>query len=398
MPGRAREQALESAEAAGAAPEGVAAAEPAIVLDLGTPWPQPILDAWCRAAGPSLLRDRTLPPDEPTGGGPAAKKILAVLSGSERAALQPPVAPAVAAAAALVAPADQKSPLGAPTEPSATPAGGAPAPSPASGAGAAPAAEAAPVLESTREAHAEAIAARIALAAAEADGRALLAQKGAVLIDSAAVADLTGRADAAAVRLQGESSRAIAKGELETLQAMTASRAALSRDLLAFKDTLDQLRGLETAPALGPGALDPEIRLREQQRAASKPVAEQATKKDEFAEYRTGRSAVSKSVIAVVLSLVFAGTLYRAVTFFGSAQVTSETEAAAVGALRIAIVEKQATVTVSSPFNKERVGPILEALRRHELTKGVLVSTDGVALGIIDVPSGRYIPLVPPAR
>ncbi|HEY2028628.1 MAG TPA: hypothetical protein VGH20_05415, partial [Myxococcales bacterium] len=106
---------------------------------------------------------------------------------------------------------------------------------------------------------ADALAARVALDAATTDGTRLHGANAAPSVDPTALASLTRAADEAAARLQKEASAAVTKGEVESLQLITAASAALSRDLLSFKETADRLRGLAAAPRLGAGALDPHV-------------------------------------------------------------------------------------------------------------------------------------------
>src|SRR5205823_8186441 len=81
---------------------------------------------------------------------------------------------------------------------------------------------------------ADALAARIALDSSTSDGVRLYSSQPAASVDAVAVATLTKQADEAAARLQKEANAAVGKGEVESLQMITAASAALSRDLLNF--------------------------------------------------------------------------------------------------------------------------------------------------------------------
>src|SRR5206468_10985983 len=84
------------------------------------------------------------------------------------------------------------------------------------------------------------------------------------VVDAESLAVLTKTVDEAAGRLQKEANEAIGKGEVESLQLITAASAALSRDLLNLKETADKLRGIGAAPRMG-GHLDPDMVLPGQQ-------------------------------------------------------------------------------------------------------------------------------------
>src|SRR5207237_10791856 len=111
-------------------------------------------------------------------------------------------------------------------------------------------------------------------------------------VDDAAVKVLTQRVDAVVASLQKDADGAIARGEVEALQVVRASSAALSRDLLSLKATADRLRGLAAAPRPGAGALDPDVVLPGQApsarppppKAAEVPVRAELRAFDKFAE------------------------------------------------------------------------------------------------------------------
>ncbi|MGE5048967.1 MAG: hypothetical protein ACM3PC_10385, partial [Deltaproteobacteria bacterium] len=182
------------------------AAEPA--PPPGLPWPTPIAAADARSAGMQVVAGEPVDAAIPAHVAASARKIGGMLSAGERASLE------------------SKGP----------------------------------------DSHfADALAARIALDAAAAEALRLSAAGQSVLVDAAASASITRIADDAGARLQKEANAAIARGEVENLQLITAASAALSRDLLNFKETADRLRGVGAGPRLGAGALDPEVVLPGQQ-------------------------------------------------------------------------------------------------------------------------------------
>ena len=113
----------------------------------------------------------------------------------------------------------------------------------------------------TESAFADAMAARIALEMVRLDATRLVSSQPPPLVDDASVKAVVQIVDAAAARLQKEADVAIGRGEVESLQLITASSAALSRDLHSFKEIADRLRGIGSAPRLGAGSLDPEVVL-----------------------------------------------------------------------------------------------------------------------------------------
>src|SRR5439155_1333202 len=87
----------------------------------------------------------------------------------------------------------------------------------------------------------DALAARIVLDAAAAEGTRLASAGAAPVVDADSLAVLTKIADEAAGRLQKEANSAIGRGEVESLQLIPAASASLSRDLLNLKETADRL-------------------------------------------------------------------------------------------------------------------------------------------------------------
>ena len=186
-------------------------------------WPTPLESALARSLLEAMLREKALPADAPVEPGAAVRKVVDALPSTDREAL------------------------------------GAVGP----------------------DSHLhEALSARVLLVHANTEGTLLAGTGTGALVDDAAFAALIQTADAASKRLQAEADRAIAKGEVETLQQVTAASAALSRELLAFKETADRLRGLAAAPRLGAGGLDPHVVAPD----APKPVAQRRDKDEQRAE------------------------------------------------------------------------------------------------------------------
>ncbi|MFL5450395.1 MAG: hypothetical protein ACJ78V_00665, partial [Myxococcales bacterium] len=87
---------------------------------------------------------------------------------------------------------------------------------------------------------ADAAGERVVLDVARAQGARLVAASEPSKVDDAAVKALTQRVDAVVARLQKDADLAVAKGEVESLQIVRASSAALSRDLISFKAAADR--------------------------------------------------------------------------------------------------------------------------------------------------------------
>ena len=282
----------ERAVAPAAAAEGAVAAPAA--APAGPPWPVPVPLAACKAAALQFLKDKTTPADAPPALAASARKLTGMLGSSERTALD----------------------------------------------------------KAGSDSHfAETLATRIALDTATAEAMKLFASTPAPSFDAAAAASLTKAADDATARLQKEANTAIGKGEVENLQLLTAASAALSRDLLSFKETADRLRGISAAPRLGAGALDPNVVLPgqaprpRQQAASSAPAPVRAELRDfQGLEQGTGRA---KNWVAALLII---GAVVAAVNgfYFGLPhhnEVSAST--AGEGVIRIDVSGESAMVTVS---------------------------------------------------
>jgi hypothetical protein len=309
----------------------------------GVPWPTPIAAADARSAGMQVVLGETVDPGIPAHVAASARKIAGILSAGERASLQSKGA----------------------------------------------------------DSHfADALAARVALDAAAAEGLRLSASGQGVLVDADASTSITRIADDAGARLQKEANAAIAQGEVESLQLITAASAALSRDLLNYKETADRLRGVGAAPRLGAGALDPEVVLPGQQaRPRTTPAAQTpAPPKPELRDFegiddapRRGKKLLAGLVIAAFV--VAAGNAL----YFGIPRVRPVDPGEAGPAVqRVETSGESAVVTVKPEFGAQGVDRLVTVLRERGVKRALLVLGDGKMVGTLDVASGK-LALVKPA-
>ena len=314
----------------------------------GPPWPGPIALAACKTAAMQVLAEQDPPPDVPAPVVASARKIAALLSVGERASIQ-------------------KS-------------GG-------------------------DSYYADALAARVALDVASAEGIRLGSAKPAPSVDAEALSALTKAADEAAARLQKEANAAIAKGEVESLQLVTAASASLSRDLLSLKETADRLRGLAGALRMGAGSLDPEVVLPGQQPRPRPPPGPQAPApvKQELRDFRglDDKPGRGRGVIAAVVVVAAIALGAHALWFGVPHHVVIAADAAGRGVQRIDISGTVALVTVTPEWvasNDVMLPRLLQLLRARKVTKAILTLPSGKAAGILDVASGRAtgLPAPPP--
>jgi hypothetical protein len=257
----------------------------------------------------------------------------------------------------------------------------------------------------------EALVARAVLAFAGAAGTKLAGAQPPPVIDQEQVAAITRFADAAGKRLQSEADRAIGKGEVETLQMVTAASGPLSREQLAFKEVLDRLRGLGAAPRLGAGALDPDMQAPGQApRVPGRAVqqAEQAKRAElkDFESFRNDPTQKSRKRTLMVLASVLA-VLAANVAFFSAGGLSeapnSLVESAGTGVLQIQVSETNALVKVTktwfnSPRRRENVNKLCEALEQRKTQRAVLTLETGGTIGYIEVPGCKAVGLGPPPK
>jgi hypothetical protein len=330
---------------AGAPGASAAPAEAAAPVAAGPPWPVPIPAAVCKAAALQFLKDKTVPPETPPPAAASAKKVAGMLGSAERHTIEK---------------------FGA-------------------------------------ESHlADALAARIALDSATSDGVRLYSSHPAASVDAVAVAALTRQADEAAARLQKEANAAVGKGEVESLQMITAASAALSRDLLNFKETADRLRGLGAAPRLGGGALDPDLILpgqapRQKTATSTAPAPVRAELRD-FQGLEAGQGR-GKQVLMFLAVVAFVAALANAL-YFGMPHHTLLTaEIAGKGIERIDISGQSALVTVTPAwfaFGESAIPPLAAALREAGVKKAILITPNGTPGGVLDVMTGKVTGLAKP--
>lgn len=329
----------------GASAVAAVAVEERPAVPQGPPWPAPVSAAACKAAALQLLVDEKLGRDVPLAIAASARKITGMLSVGERAWIEQ--------------------------------AGG--------------------------DSHfADVLAARIALDAATAEGTRLSSGGATPVVDSDALALLTKVADEAGARLQKEANAAIASGEVETLQLVTAASASLSRDLLNLKEAADRLRGLGAAPRLGSGSLDPDMVLPGQQPRPRPPPGPQAPA-PERAELRDFRGldhkpGRAKPVVGLVVMAAAIGLAANA--FYFGVPHHQEVAVESTGAQRISVTGPSAQVTVTPEWVAARdanLPRLLRALRDRKVQKAVLVLPDGSSAGILDVASGKAMGMAAPA-
>jgi len=331
----------------GAAPAPAAAPAAAAPVPQGPPWPVPVPSAVCKAVAMQVLKDKTAPADTPPGVVASARKITGMLGSNERGTIDR---------------------LGFDSQ------------------------------------FANVLAARIALDAATAEGVKLYSSVPAPAVDANAVAALTRQADEATAALQKEANAAIGKGAVESLQMVTAASAALSRDLLNFKETADRLRGIGAAPRLGAGALDPNMVLPGQE-AKPRPlpsVTVQPPKAElrDFAALDSSRQGRFKPVMALIMVLGFAAAAFDA--FYLSVPHHKElTTEGLSGVVRVDISGSSALVTVTPEFLAQaqaQVPKLAALLREREVKKAILMTPTGAAAGVIDVTTGKTAGLKAPPK
>jgi len=330
----------------GASPAAAAPAAQRAAVPEGPPWPAPVSFPLCKAAAIQLLTDETVGRDVPKNIAASARKITGMLSVGERASIQ----------------------------------------------------------RAGQDSHfVDALAARILLDAAAAEGTRLASAGAAPVVEADSLAALTKIADEAAGRLQKEANSAIAKGEVESLQLVTAASASLSRDLLNLKETADRLRGVGASPRLG-GHLDPDMLMPGQQprpRPPPGPLAPVPVKAElrdfQGLDHKPGRS---KGLIALV---VVAGAIAAAANAFYFAvphQQQVAVEGAGAGVQRIAVSGTSAVVTVTPEWlaaGDANLARLLRVLRAEKVTKALLTLPNGTSAGIVDVVSGKAsgLPVAP---
>jgi hypothetical protein len=246
------------------------------------------------------------------------------------------------------------------------------------------------------------LAIRIAMDAATSEGLKLYKSASVGSIDAAAVAALTRQADEAAARLQAETTAVVGKGQLETLQMITAASAALSRDMLSFRETADRLRGLSAAPRMGGGVLDPDLVLPGQEpRPAAKTSSATAPVRAELRDFRDldTRPGRGKTILMVVMLAAFIAALANALYFSVPQHKELSVEKLGKGVERVDVSGPSALVTVSPEWLGSvdtGLPPLVSALREAEVTKAILMLPNGNPAGVVDVATGKVSGLASP--
>jgi len=247
---------------------------------------------------------------------------------------------------------------------------------------------------------ADAAGERVALDVARAEGMRLMAASEPSKVDDAAVKVLTQRVDAVVASLQKDADGAIARGEVEALQVVRASSAALSRDLLSLKATADRLRGLAAAPRLGAGALDPDVVLPGQAPSARPPPAKAAevpvrAELKEFAKFEETTPAARKRAALIVLTIALAAAAAYVVLF--ALPKVRDIDGAKLhipGVVRVELGEKTARVVVADSFQDKpepTLSQLISYLREQKMSAAVLETPAGAPAGQIDVKTGTVV-------
>ena len=238
---------------------------------------------------------------------------------------------------------------------------------------------------------AAALAARIALELARAEATRLLNTQSAPVLDEDSVEAVTEIVDAAATRLQKEVEVAIGRADLDTLQLLTVANAALSRDLLVFKEAADRVRGIGTAPRLGAGALDPDIVLPGQIPRPTNKIADRPVMKPELREFDGLGEQPARSRKALLFLCVLAGAAAAAYLGFFAYPRISEVRAPILGIARIEVSGKVARVTLSGDFAEHEaraIAMLTQTLREQGVERALLVRNGSVA-GQLSVREGK---------
>jgi len=307
-------------------------------------WPARFDSALARTLLTRMLREKELPDDAPAGPSAAVRNVLASLPSAERDAVD---------------------------------------------------------LSGVGSALYDALAARVLLAAASSEGGQLRAEGQGALVDEDEVGSLGQLAGAAARRLQTEADRAISGGQLEALQQIRAASAALSRELLAFQDAADRLRGLAAAPKRGTGALDPQLLVgagsrpsspRREVDARAEPVraglSDFAGLQDVPAHSSRKRALwLASGLLAVAAIYAFGFALPR--TRAGTASLL---EQAGTGVLGVTLSERSAIVSVTSawvtaPDRRARAAKVCAALAPKGIQSAALFLEGKGMVGQLEIAS-----------
>jgi hypothetical protein len=239
---------------------------------------------------------------------------------------------------------------------------------------------------------AAALAARIALELARAEATRLLGTQPAPVLDEDSVKAVTDIVDTAAARLQKEVEVAIGRADVDMLQLLTVANAAVSRDLLVFREAGDRIQGVGTAPRAGAVALDPDIVLpgqipRQVSRTTDRPVM-----KPELREFDGLGERPARSRKALFFLSVLAGAAAAAYLVLFAYPRISEVRAPILGIARIEVSGKIARVTLSSDFAEHEpraIAMLTQTLRERGVDRALLVQRNGSVAGQLSVREGK---------
>jgi hypothetical protein len=242
-------------------------------------------------------------------------------------------------------------------------------------------------------AYGDAAVARVALEAARSEGLRLASAKAAATVDEVAVGAVVQIADSAATRLQKEADAAIVKAQVETLQSIKAASAALSRDVLSFKEVADRLRGLSAAPRLGAGGLDPEVVIAQQQPSRpAAPKSEAPQIRPELKDFAAFHEPPGRARTRVALTL---GVLLLAAGVANFLYLTPHVrdlprEQLPAGVARVEVSGTTARVVVAPSFAESPGGlKLIELLRERHVDAAALFTQTGAIAGQLDVKAGK---------
>ncbi|HYZ90586.1 MAG TPA: hypothetical protein VE620_14920, partial [Myxococcales bacterium] len=248
---------------------------------------------------------------------------------------------------------------------------------------------------------AAALAARIVLELARSEAQRLVAAQPPPVVDDASVKAITQISDAAAAQLQKQVDVVIGRADVDNLQLLTVANAALSREVLLFKETADRLRGIAAAPRLGAGALDPEIVLPGQLSRPAKTVDRPIVKPElkEFAGLGEVDPHTRRKRLLFVSVLAGAAAAVNFL-FFAYPRITDVREQIP-GVARIEISGKTARVTIAYDFPEHEgraVAMLTHTLRERGVERAVLVQRNGSGAGQIAVKEGKTYGLPPAVK
>jgi DNA-binding NarL/FixJ family response regulator len=260
----------------------------------------------------------------------------------------------------------------------------------------------------------EALSARVQLVHASSDGNKLVNEGEGALVDDASFTALIQAADTAIKRLQSEADGAITKGEVERLQQVTAASAALSREMLAFKETADRLRGLAAAPRMGASALDPSVAI-DRRKPPSVRIQRDKDKEETRAEHRklqlsdfaglevtpaTSKQRRNLIIAGVILAVTLGNTLFFAMPHSREAD-TPMVEQAGSGVLGIAVSDRAAVVSVAQTWvsaydRKSRLRSLCDSLDARGVRRAVILAENVGIIGQVEVQACQAIGLPAP--